>query len=246
MIGRWQSMEPYAELVPGISPYAYCYNNPVNYTEPTGKWPTPYHGIIIRWALNPYIGHGLTYGQLDEIIQGGEEIDTKYQAAEYSFMHSMRDGTSRNGKSQSIEEAQKARDAWVSQNIADFKKGGDDKYIKLGYAIHAMSDEYAPSHSWKPWYGQSKLSLSAWIHGAEEANLYTNWFVNYRISIDLVRQTYEKATAPESSNSSNTPKPDSTPDPMKPRPWQPIPIPAPTPAPIDPRQFPLPRPQPGG
>jgi len=35
-IGRWGSMDPLAENTPGISPYAYCYDNPVRYNDPFG------------------------------------------------------------------------------------------------------------------------------------------------------------------------------------------------------------------
>lgn len=37
-IGRWSVDDPLAVIAPGISPYAYCYNSPVNYTDPTGMY----------------------------------------------------------------------------------------------------------------------------------------------------------------------------------------------------------------
>ena len=35
---RFTRTDPMAEKYPGISPYAFCMNNPVRYTDPTGKW----------------------------------------------------------------------------------------------------------------------------------------------------------------------------------------------------------------
>jgi len=32
----WTSVDPLAENTPGISPYAFCYNNPVRYIDPLG------------------------------------------------------------------------------------------------------------------------------------------------------------------------------------------------------------------
>jgi RHS repeat-associated protein len=34
--GGFTSVDPLAELMPGISPYAYCYNNPIKYIDPLG------------------------------------------------------------------------------------------------------------------------------------------------------------------------------------------------------------------
>ena len=36
--GRFTTMDPLAEKYYSISPYAYCLNNPLRYTDPTGKW----------------------------------------------------------------------------------------------------------------------------------------------------------------------------------------------------------------
>ncbi|MCF8355201.1 MAG: RHS repeat-associated core domain-containing protein [Melioribacteraceae bacterium] len=38
-IGRWLSVDPLADLQPGINPYHYSFNNPLKYTDPTGMMP---------------------------------------------------------------------------------------------------------------------------------------------------------------------------------------------------------------
>jgi len=37
-IGRWSAPDPLAELGFSLTPYRYCFNNPVNYTDPFGLW----------------------------------------------------------------------------------------------------------------------------------------------------------------------------------------------------------------
>lgn len=38
-IGRWVQVDPLADLSPDVSPYVYCFNNPVNITDPDGMYP---------------------------------------------------------------------------------------------------------------------------------------------------------------------------------------------------------------
>jgi len=237
-IGRWNTKEPYAELVPGISLYAYCYNNPVNYSEPTGKWPGWVHKKIIRKALNPYIGHGLTEEQLNQIIEGGVFIDKNFQDPKFSYMHTMRNGLT----NQSTEEAETAREEWVNQNIAEFKRTGD--YTKLGYAVHAMSDEYAPTHSWKPWSGLKCSNGFGLFHFFGELNPRGSYSQSFMLSEVLVVITFEKSRSNSSSDPA-LPRP-VVPSvaPITPIPPQPIPVPAPAPIPTPPSPAPLPPPIP--
>ena len=243
-LGRWHTPEPFAELIPGIGYYAYCYNNPINYLEPDGRWPSWVHKRIIKKALNPYIGHGLTIEQLDQIIEGGIFVDKHMQAANLSYRHSMRDGLA----NQTIESAKKARTEWVSNNIAVFKATGN--YKALGFAIHAVSDEHAPTHNWKPWRGQSAWHPSAWIHAFGELNPLGSHSKAFKESVNLVVALYKYAHIPSSPDSNDNPSsmPGSEPprfDPIPtitPIPPTPIPNPLPAPSPFIPIPSPTPIP----
>ncbi|MCF6405179.1 RHS repeat-associated core domain-containing protein [Chitinophaga filiformis] len=38
-LGMWHSLDPVADVGAGISPYHYCFNNPVKFIDPLGMWP---------------------------------------------------------------------------------------------------------------------------------------------------------------------------------------------------------------
>ncbi|PWS29300.1 sugar-binding protein [Pedobacter yonginense] len=38
IIGRWNVPDMLAEMAPNLTPFRYCFNNPVNYTDPFGLW----------------------------------------------------------------------------------------------------------------------------------------------------------------------------------------------------------------
>ena len=53
LTGHWLSVDPLADKYPGITPYAYCLNNPIKYIDPDGKWSVSVHAFSDR-AKSPY------------------------------------------------------------------------------------------------------------------------------------------------------------------------------------------------
>ncbi len=67
----WLSVDPMSDRLPFISPYSYCYNHPVNYKDPDGKF--PWLAGIIGGAINIGIQYSISKWQ-------DEEYDFKKEA----------------------------------------------------------------------------------------------------------------------------------------------------------------------
>lgn len=57
-ISVWMSVDPMAEKGTYISPYAYCFNQPINYNDPLGQWPGV-TTIFFRANIGAAIGYGV-------------------------------------------------------------------------------------------------------------------------------------------------------------------------------------------
>jgi RHS repeat-associated protein len=44
VVARWTSPDLLAEVAPSLTPYRYCYNNPISFTDPYGLWETDANG----------------------------------------------------------------------------------------------------------------------------------------------------------------------------------------------------------
>jgi uncharacterized protein RhaS with RHS repeats len=55
-IGRWTTIDPLAEKFLGISPYAYCFNNPISNIDRDGREPITLTVIALKMAIGAGIG----------------------------------------------------------------------------------------------------------------------------------------------------------------------------------------------
>jgi hypothetical protein len=64
--------------------------------------------------------------------------------------------------------------------------------MKFGNALHIITDRLSPAHAgYQPWYGQSKLNPSSWLHWLHEMNgwLYPN---EYSASVQAAQNGFQQ------------------------------------------------------
>jgi hypothetical protein len=156
--------------------YSYAYNNPLQFVDKNGRWPTKIHNQIIDAAFP-----NLTPGQrqiLKDVSAHQDAFLTGHtimggQAADLSFQHAMR------APGQSVAEAQQEYDDFVSMNEdqatrtqINFWAAGNpglsnDALAQFAAALHAVLDSTSPAHSgfqvWEWWHFRR--------HGKTEATI---------------------------------------------------------------------------
>ncbi len=97
MLGRWHVMDPLSSSMPGISPYAYCYNDAINYLDPYGymaKWLKTLLNITLTAGLTVLTGGAVPFaaavsgwivGTVDAMTEGANLGDALMQGGIEGF-----------------------------------------------------------------------------------------------------------------------------------------------------------------
>ena len=81
----------------------------------------------------------------------------------------------------------------LRHGIAEGHTGISPKALqKFGNALHIVTDRLSPAHAgYQPWYGQSPLNPSAWLHFLHEGNLWDPAVkTSEQAAKDLFRETF--------------------------------------------------------
>ena len=156
-MGRWLTPDPVGLKAAHLADpqtwnrYSYARNNPLEYVDSNGKWPTSIHNQIIDTAF-PTLSASQRQivkevsAHQDAILSGG-------QGNSLAFQHAMR------GPGESVEEAQADYSTFVSMNEDQATKdqvnfwlagnpGYSDKALtEFGAALHAILDSTSPAHA---------------------------------------------------------------------------------------------------
>ena len=145
--------------------YRYAGNSPINENDPSGYWGTNAHNQLIRNALAPC---GVSDHDIKQIQKGSRHADDfKFQGAEYSYMHSMTNGSS--NPPQSAADMMQQRDAFVAAQMANAQNESqgnhDQAMFDFGFAIHPLMDQTSPAHvdpqgNPIPWCGLNPFGCS--------------------------------------------------------------------------------------
>lgn len=109
-LGRWMNLDPLAEKYLGVTPYSYCLNNPVNFTDPDGMDPMP------DWLLRVLKGQSAhrAFTRYIESLNKRNDYWTANRAVFPGFDISRPDAVYDNGTSAGVWELKPAPPAFTS------------------------------------------------------------------------------------------------------------------------------------
>lgn len=184
--GAFTSIDPLWERCRGFSPYHYSYNNPLQYKDGNGKWPS-YANAIVKWCeTTPGYQHIFTSHEeilykalsgtaspteLKQIIDGQAVADVD-QRTEVQFAHAM------NNECKFYE--------FINKEINEH---GDPGEGTLAARLHAITDLTSPMHEGFQIWDNPNILQQAWHVLGERhdfdgnrvkyAELLAGWYYNW-------------------------------------------------------------------
>ncbi|MGA3266719.1 MAG: hypothetical protein ABSE16_07850 [Verrucomicrobiota bacterium] len=159
------------DFASGVHKYLYTEDNPVNMSDPLGKWATFIHKEAIDHALETSL---LPASDRQTLKDEQDEVDRDQKAVD-SYRHAMSDGSS--DPPQAPAQAQQQADNYVldlltKARAAEAKNDHTTALQDLGQAIHALQDSTSPAHhGFQPWYDYKGgvCNPHEWWHASKES-----------------------------------------------------------------------------
>ena len=211
-LGRFASPDPqiFGALTEPSSwhKYQYSFNNPLLYSDRSGRFPDKIHELITRVAFP-----GLSNGEVQKLVWGNHSVDVTHGIYPgtvmpwNSYQHVMTSDFYPTEK-----EARSAMEGFISENIAESQRimrnpgeetGHMDPNYVLGKATHPVQDNISTEHRNFQYFssptvlgGALQFAWKMWGHSVGESQITSYQFQQ---AVDATREIYRRAR-PEDYN----------------------------------------------
>jgi RHS repeat-associated protein len=128
---HFTTMDPFCEIIPSVSPYAYCLGNPIMFTDKAGRFPMGIHGTM---TYNAFRGTGIPLGIISQVARGSSVIaDIFGMGNDEIHLDNM-------GGINDISAAYYAAISGFNSNMAQ------GNYLIAGVYLHTIADFYSHSN----------------------------------------------------------------------------------------------------
>ena len=144
----------------GVNVYAYAANDPVNFTDPLGHWPSKLGVHVHQHSIDRVLKDRLSPEELEMLKDYIKEADkSEWQEVPYSHRHAMTPGD------ESKTDARKKANDFVRDELIQALHSPNiaDKMRHLAYAMHAMQDATSPAHAgFRKYNGSGEMASHIW------------------------------------------------------------------------------------